>query len=692
MQLSELNLDRNLYKTDTQTEDINSTENVSSTVTPVPVADLSSGAAANDVNTNSKNIIADKLDSGTITSKKIMLAVIPDEGDVYLAAGKTDFNNNTAGFILGVDDTDDLPKFYIGNNTNYLNWTGGALNISGSLNATSGTIGGFTIGASEMYGGIIKTAATVEAGSTGVIMDTNGLRGYDSVLGNTFNLPTDGSSPTFASGIINSTIFNVQSGAVIRTSSTVGDGSANSAGILINNTGLYGVAANQTLADANVKVLVDGTAVFNASIRGGQTDFDTGTGYFLGLSSGDYKFSIGNQATNYLTWDGTYLKIKGSFDVGSTGIINNSTYTVANLPIPPQTIGPNVPSAYDTNAVFVVTSYSESNKDSTDAMGPGGIVAEGQLFNNSTNIILDSCKFYIQKSGSPSGNVYAKLYSVSNGKPGTLLATSDAVNVSSFSTSFALRTFTFSGAERYLMVANTNYFIVYSDHTGTGSNFVYMGYDGSSPTYAGYAVRSSTEVTWNQYSNWDFPFYIYGTLVDFTNPGNIYSSNNSYATLTASSGVVTVEVSKDAGVNWSAPLTKTFGGSDTLETYGLGATELWGLSWTRADMVNANFYIRVSNGVYSQVYKTYGFSTGADILTGVEVAIEGNYSNPTISLDLLEVTIHYGSSTLPVQAGSQSFATNGRKNGEGAGAGTGVLVFYDGTNWKACDTGATVAA
>jgi hypothetical protein len=39
-----------------------------------------------------------------------------------------------------------------------------------------------------------------------------------------------------------------------------------------------------------------------------------------------------------------------------------------------------------------------------------------------------------------------------------------------------------------------------------------------------------------------------------------------------------------------------------------------------------------------------------------------------------------------------AFASNGRKNGEGAAAGTGVLVFHDGTAWRACDTGATVAA
>jgi hypothetical protein len=43
-------------------------------------------------------------------------------------------------------------------------------------------------------------------------------------------------------------------------------------------------------------------------------------------------------------------------------------------------------------------------------------------------------------------------------------------------------------------------------------------------------------------------------------------------------------------------------------------------------------------------------------------------------------------------AGMVAFASNGRKNGEGVGAGTGVLVFHDSVAWRACDTGATVAA
>lgn len=46
----------------------------------------------------------------------------------------------------------------------------------------------------------------------------------------------------------------------------------------------------------------------------------------------------------------------------------------------------------------------------------------------------------------------------------------------------------------------------------------------------------------------------------------------------------------------------------------------------------------------------------------------------------------------PLDVGMTAYVSDGRKAGQGAGAGTGVLVFYDGTNWCACDTGQPVSA
>lgn len=46
-------------------------------------------------------------------------------------------------------------------------------------------------------------------------------------------------------------------------------------------------------------------------VKGGQTAYSTGTGFFLGYSSGAYRFSIGNPAGAQLTWDGTDLRLTG---------------------------------------------------------------------------------------------------------------------------------------------------------------------------------------------------------------------------------------------------------------------------------------------------------------------------------------------------------------------------------------------
>jgi hypothetical protein len=253
--------------------------------------------------------------------------------------GATSLTAGTGTSTVGLDTGGTNPVIYAGSDTP----TSAPFQVTknGVLTATAGTIGGFIITGDSLYGSTIKTGATVAVGSNGVIMDSAGLRGYDSVLGNTFNLPTNGSAPTFSSGVISSTTFEINTSSILRTSSTVGDGSASSAGILINNTGIYACAANQLLSNANIKILNDGTATISASVKGGQTDFNTGTGYFLGSSGGAYKFSIGDPTGNYLTWDSNYLRIKGSIELST--VLPMVNYATANLPSPIAAVGYNNP-------------------------------------------------------------------------------------------------------------------------------------------------------------------------------------------------------------------------------------------------------------------------------------------------------------------------------------------------------------
>lgn len=88
-----------------------------------------------------------KTRSGTLT-----MQLAPNLGDVYIRAGLDagDFANTSAktGFILGIDDSDsDKAKFYFGSSTAYIQYDGSTLTVVGTITATSGTIGGFNIGA-----------------------------------------------------------------------------------------------------------------------------------------------------------------------------------------------------------------------------------------------------------------------------------------------------------------------------------------------------------------------------------------------------------------------------------------------------------------------------------------------------------------------------------------------------------------
>ena len=305
---------------------------------------------------------------GRINPDQINSGTTVEQQQQYLGAliaGKLDFTNDDNGYILGIDKG--VPKFYIGNSEDYLNWNGTELILSGTISASAGIIGGFTITEDSLYAtttGAIKTSATVGAGSDGVIIDKDGLKMYDSILGIVVNFPSDGSAPTFSSGTINSTAFNINTNAAIRTSETVGDGTSDSYGILINNTGLYACQANQTLANANVKILIDGsvsiTGTINANagkigsstnywsigakgitatssngdviINYGKTDFGSATsGFILGYdySSSKAKFELGD-ATNYLNWNGSTLSISGSISATS-GTIGGFTISANAL-------------------------------------------------------------------------------------------------------------------------------------------------------------------------------------------------------------------------------------------------------------------------------------------------------------------------------------------------------------------------
>lgn len=160
----------------------------------------------------------------------------------------------------------------------------------------------------------------------------------------------------------------------------------------------------------------------------------------------------------------------------------------------------------------LIDSYTESNYNANELLYSSQSKLGQSFTGNGTK--LDSCKFYIYKSGTPTGNAIATLYAHTgtfgtDGTPtGAVLATStNSIDVSTLSTdTISLKTFTFDGT--YTLVNGTKYFIAIEYTGGSGIAYVRVGYDSSSPTHSG--NYSNYDGSWHASSTKDFVFYVYG--------------------------------------------------------------------------------------------------------------------------------------------------------------------------------------
>ncbi len=162
----------------------------------------------------------------------------------------------------------------------------------------------------------------------------------------------------------------------------------------------------------------------------------------------------------------------------------------------------------------IVDSYSENNYDSWATLGavPPDFVSVGQSFTGDGGT-LNSAKFYLNKDGSPTGDIVAKVYAhtgtfgTSSRPTGSALAISNNVDVSTLTTSSQLITFNFTGANKITLENGTYYCVLVEYSNGDGGNHVHYGLDTESPTHGG---NSFYWVSGNwSYSNYDLLFYVY---------------------------------------------------------------------------------------------------------------------------------------------------------------------------------------
>ncbi len=181
-------------------------------------------------------------------------------------------------------------------------------------------------------------------------------------------------------------------------------------------------------------ITLDGGGV----IKGGQTGYDSGIGFFLGYSSG-YKFSIGNAGGNKLTWDGSALTIKGDLTAGTIGIGTNSEFSVASNG--QWTVGPNgttklrVQPSVSSNFIFNNAAALEFYEGSTVYGYIQGDTQTINLFGGSatlTGVLMGSSDNYVGVFQAWTGKTYGVvLTAVASGHNKILLNATTGVEISS---------------------------------------------------------------------------------------------------------------------------------------------------------------------------------------------------------------------------------------------------------------------
>lgn len=254
------------------------------------------------------------------------------------------------------------------------------------------------------------------------------------------------------------------------------------------------------------------TSLFTAKVRGGTNIMlrasDTVLEYYNRLTSSWARLKAGfTTAQPFGFFDHSRGKVAGSID--------NNFYTYFCNAVEPYQRWRNESWGNTTEGAGIVAdSYSESNQSNYQSLRGDGNIVAGQVFTPTSSGTLYTCKFYLTKVGSPTGNAYAKIWSLTGAvgakvPTGTALATSDALDISTVTGSYTLITLSFTGDNQISLTSGATYGISLTSDNGTSTDCIRMGVDSSAPTHAGNFFYSTDETAWSSTTSYDGCFYVY---------------------------------------------------------------------------------------------------------------------------------------------------------------------------------------
>lgn len=153
--------------------------------------------------------------------------------------------------------------------------------------------------------------------------------------------------------------------------------------------------------------------------------------------------------------------------------------------------------------------YAETNQNDDAYLYAGG---QAQSFTSGGGRV-SKVTFYLKKTGSPTGNAYAKIYAhsgtygTSSIPTGSALGTSGALDVSTLDTSYANIDLTFTGANRVILTDGTYYVVTLEFAGGDADNRVNIGQDTTSSSHDG--NDAYTDDPWTPEADNDLCFYVY---------------------------------------------------------------------------------------------------------------------------------------------------------------------------------------
>ena len=340
-----------------------------------------------------------------------------------IAIGKTSYaDDSTGGMWVGYSGG--TYKLNLGNSTYSVKWDGSALNITGNITATTGTIGGWTIGATDL---------TSDAGATG--MASSG--GYRIWVGDA--TPANAEFRVSSAGALTATSATI-TGAITATSGTLGtlsitgtlnmaSGSIFKSGMTAHGTGagwwfennagtpIMAIGSNSSSGFSfnGTDMYLFGQAVIgtievstNGNIRSGASSYASGTGWILEYNGGTPRFRVGTatSGTNYLAFDGTNIEMRGKLKFGSggnsylDGTIQHFELTGSNTAVIEMKAGAANPAIQIQGFANSTDAQSTYSATATNAgtLRAGSVFVNATAADNTTNVTVRASKAGVTQS------------------------------------------------------------------------------------------------------------------------------------------------------------------------------------------------------------------------------------------------------------------------------------------------------